>query len=113
MLPAVALIVLGNCLQVASKLFLRRSFGIAPANRGVKVGGPYRIVRHPMYVAALVMMLAVPIALGSWWGELMFPLMLGGIVWRLVDEERMLESELAGYLEYEERVRYRLIPGVW
>ena len=52
-IPGVLLVVLGTCFQLWSKLVLRRSFGIAPANRGVKMGGPYRLVRHPMYAGYL------------------------------------------------------------
>jgi protein-S-isoprenylcysteine O-methyltransferase Ste14 len=75
--------------------------------------GPYGIVRHPMYAAALVMMLGVPIALGSWWALAPVVPLAAVIVWRLLDEERLLARELAGYAEYRARVRYRLLPGVW
>jgi len=75
--------------------------------------GPYAIVRHPMYSGALVMLLGTPLALGSWWGLLMFIPMTLIIAWRARDEERFLDKKLSGYEEYCQRVRYRLAPLVW
>jgi protein-S-isoprenylcysteine O-methyltransferase Ste14 len=75
--------------------------------------GPYALVRHPMYIGALVMLLGVPLALGSWWGLLTIALMVLVIVWRLLDEEDFLAKRLAGYSEYQNRVRYRLLPFIW
>ena len=75
--------------------------------------GPYAIVRHPMYAAALLMLLAIPVALGSWWGLLMIVPNIAGIAWRLLDEEQFLRRNLRGYTEYMSTVRYRLLPRVW
>jgi protein-S-isoprenylcysteine O-methyltransferase Ste14 len=75
--------------------------------------GPYAVVRHPMYAGALVMLFGVPVALGSWWGLLTLIPMTIVLIWRLVDEERFLASNLPGYSEYRDRVRYRLAPLVW
>jgi protein-S-isoprenylcysteine O-methyltransferase Ste14 len=75
--------------------------------------GPYALVRHPMYSGTLVMLFATPIALGSWWGLVMFIPMTLVIVWRLLDEERFLLRNLQGYAEYREKVRGRLLPCVW
>ena len=75
--------------------------------------GPYAVVRHPMYAGALLLLLATPIALGSWWGLLAFLPMLAAIVWRLRDEERFLTEHLSGYAEYCRRVRFRLAPRIW
>jgi len=75
--------------------------------------GPYAVVRHPMYSGALVMLFGTPLALGSWWGLLMFIPMVFTIAWRARDEERFLLKELSGYVEYCQRVRYRLVPFVW
>jgi protein-S-isoprenylcysteine O-methyltransferase Ste14 len=75
--------------------------------------GPYASVRHPMYAGALLLLLATPIALGSWWGLLAFVPMVLAIVWRLQDEERFLVEHLAGYGEYRSRVRARLLSGMW
>jgi protein-S-isoprenylcysteine O-methyltransferase Ste14 len=75
--------------------------------------GPYAVVRHPMYSGALVMLLGTPLALGSWWGLLMFIQMTFLIAWRARDEERFLFKNLSGYPEYCQGVRYRLVPFVW
>lgn len=75
--------------------------------------GPYALVRHPMSLGGFIMFVGIPLALGSWWGLLVFTLMIPAIVWRLLDEERFLARNLEGYSEYLSRVRYRLIPFVW
>jgi protein-S-isoprenylcysteine O-methyltransferase Ste14 len=75
--------------------------------------GLYAHVRHPMYVGALTLCFAMPLALGSYWGLLAFGVLLAAIVWRLFDEERLLSLKLPGYVEYCARVRWRLIPGVF
>jgi protein-S-isoprenylcysteine O-methyltransferase Ste14 len=75
--------------------------------------GPYAIVRHPMYACALLYLAGTPLALGSYWGFLALAFMLPFLLWRLVDEERLLAQELPGYADYRKRVRYRLVPFVW
>jgi protein-S-isoprenylcysteine O-methyltransferase Ste14 len=75
--------------------------------------GPYAIVRHPMYATALLMLLGIPLALGSWWGLLVLVALLPVLAWRLIDEERVLLRDLNGYDEYRRKVRYRLMPYVW
>jgi protein-S-isoprenylcysteine O-methyltransferase Ste14 len=75
--------------------------------------GPYAIVRHPMYSGALLMLLATPPALGSWWGLLVFIPMLPLLFWRMYDEEKFLSKNLPGYMEYIKKVRSRLIPGIF
>ena len=75
--------------------------------------GPYAWVRHPMYVGVLVMMTGVPLALGSWGGLAILGVVLPGLIWRIMDEERFLKKELPGYSEYAQKVRYRLVPHVW
>jgi protein-S-isoprenylcysteine O-methyltransferase Ste14 len=89
--------------------------GVIEIAAGQKVisTGPYLLVRHPMYSGALLMLLGIPIALGSWWGLLLFPLIAGAIVWRLLDEEKFLAANLEGYPEYLGRVIHRLLPHVW
>ncbi|GAA4540946.1 methyltransferase family protein [Mycobacterium paraffinicum] len=75
--------------------------------------GLYRFVRHPMYVGNVVMMIGMPLALGSYWA--LFLVIPGCIllVLRILDEETMLTQELTGYREYRQRVRYRLVPYIW
>ena len=75
--------------------------------------GPYALVRHPMYTGALLVALASPLALGSWWGLLPVLLVIPMLVWRIVDEEKLLSAELPGYSDYASRVRYRLVPLGW
>jgi protein-S-isoprenylcysteine O-methyltransferase Ste14 len=75
--------------------------------------GPYAWVRHPMYAAALIMLLGISPALGSWWGIPIVIAILPALIWRLEDEERFLVRNLPGYREYQDRVRYRLLPLVW
>ena len=82
-------------------------------NQKVISTGPYAVVRHPMYAGALVLLLGIPIALGSWWGLLVLVSMLPGLIWRLLDEEKFLAGNLTGYAEYQNKVRFRLIPLVW
>lgn len=82
-------------------------------NQRVIDTGPYALVRHPMYASALLYLFGTPLALGSYWGLVPFVFVIPFLAWRLFDEERMLTNELEGYSEYQQRVRYRLVPGVW
>ncbi len=75
--------------------------------------GPYARVRHPMYSGGLLMILGMPLALGSWWGLLAFVPVVVVIVWRLLEEEKFLAEKLPGYAEYRSRVRFRLVPLLW
>lgn len=82
-------------------------------NQQVISTGPYAIVRHPMYTGANLCFLSMPLALGSWWALIpaVIECILVGV--RAVDEEKFLRANLRGYPEYCEKVRYRLIPGMW
>jgi protein-S-isoprenylcysteine O-methyltransferase Ste14 len=75
--------------------------------------GPYRYVRHPMYAGGALLLAATPLTLGSVRGLAVSILLLGGIIARLLDEERYLSANLPGYAAYCGKVRYRLIPFVW
>lgn len=79
----------------------------------VVAGGLYRLVRHPMYVGNVIMMIGVPPALGSYWGLVLVIPGVVVLVVRIRDEERLLVEQLAGYREYTQQVRYRLLPYVW
>jgi protein-S-isoprenylcysteine O-methyltransferase Ste14 len=83
------------------------------ADQRVISTGPYALVRHPMYAAALGMLIGIPIALGSYLALIVIVGITGALIWRLLDEERFLATNLPGYLEYQKKVPHRLIPGVW
>ncbi|MGA8193396.1 MAG: isoprenylcysteine carboxylmethyltransferase family protein [Acetobacteraceae bacterium] len=84
-------------------------------DRGQRVisGGPYRFVRHPGYTAALVVILANGIALGSWLAAAIGWVGVPILLWRTIKEDRMLSAELPGYADYAARVPWRLLPGIW
>jgi protein-S-isoprenylcysteine O-methyltransferase Ste14 len=114
--------VLGNVLVVAGlgiAMVVIAQNGYAASTVTVETGqqvvsgGVYRFIRHPMYVGSLIMMFGMPLALGSYWGLLFVIPSVAVIVFRILDEEKLLTEELAGYPEYTRRVRYRLMPNVW
>lgn len=82
-------------------------------NQRVISTGPYALVRHPMYASALLYLIGTPLALGSYWGLLAVVFMLPVLIWRLFDEKKFLANNLPGYVEYQNKVRYRLVPNVW
>ena len=109
------LIVLGLvfvALVFRANTFTSATVEVKPEQQLVSTG-PYAIVRHPMYAGALLMLLGVPLALASWPAFIPVAVIVAVIVVRLLAEEKLLVVELAGYAEYRERVRYRLIPFVW
>jgi len=107
-----ALMTAGILLQLWAKLTLRRSFGIVPANRGVKAEGPYRLVRHPMYAGYLLMHLGFWLTHPTLWNAAIYLSCLGLQCARLLAEERLLARDPA-YLAMQGRVRWRLAPGVF
>ena len=92
--------------------WLSRSIEVMEGQKVVSTG-LYGIVRHPMYTATILMFLAMPLVMGSWWAFLaMIPYVLA-IVTRIKDEETLLVKELEGYQEYKEKVRWKLMPYIW
>ena len=93
--------------------------GYAAATVTVEAGqqlvstGLYGVVRHPMYTGNIVLMLGIPLALGSYWGLLLLVPGILVLVLRIRDEEELLTRELSGYREYTEQVHYRLLPYIW
>ncbi len=110
-----ALIALGLFINVL--VFRENSYGasnITVENEQKVIStGPYALVRHPMYGGVLVMLIGVPLALGSGWGLVVLAVITPGLIWRILDEEKVLEKDLTGYREYEHKVRYRLVPYLW
>lgn len=82
-------------------------------NQNVISSGLYGVVRHPMYLATLFMFLPIPLILSSFWGLIPFSLYPLIITVRILNEEKVLTKDLAGYAEYKEKVKYRLIPFIW
>ncbi len=82
-------------------------------NQNVISTGLYRIVRHPMYLGVLVMFIPTPVALGSYWGLILMATIPIALVFRILNEEKVLYKELSGYKEYCQRTRFRLIPFLW
>jgi protein-S-isoprenylcysteine O-methyltransferase Ste14 len=83
------------------------------AGQAVVSSGPYRFVRHPMYVGGAVIIVFTPLALGSYWALLSSIPLVMVIIARLLDEESFLKKNLAGYEEYCRKVKYRLVPFLW
>ena len=75
--------------------------------------GLYGIVRHPMYLASVLMFLSIPLVMGSWYALIPFAFYPVLMVVRILDEEKLLTAELSGYEEYKRKVKYRMIPFVW
>jgi len=102
----------GITLQIAAKLSLRRSFGVVAANRGVKRGGPYRIVRHPMYAGYFMTHFAFLLAHPSTWNATIYAFAFVLQISRIFIEERMLSRDPA-YCAFAAAVPYRLAPGIF
>ncbi|RTL85060.1 MAG: isoprenylcysteine carboxylmethyltransferase family protein [Hyphomicrobiales bacterium] len=120
-LPA-SLVLAGDALvalgwMIFLKVFSENSFASATVelapDQKVVATGPYAHVRHPMYAGAFIMLIGVPLALGSWWALLISAAMMSTLVWRLLAEERFLSAHLPGYCDYQAKVPDRLIPKIW
>ena len=96
-------------IALKENMFAAATIEVAPDQKVIATG-PYAIIRHPMYSGGIVMLLGTPLALGSWWGLLIFIPITFLIAWRLLDEEKFLSQSLSGYREYCQKVRYRLVP---
>lgn len=92
--------------------YLSRTIKVEEGQKVVDTG-LYGIVRHPMYMATILLFLMIPLVLGSWYALIVFAFYPAIIVVRLKDEEALLTRELPGYAEYRQRVKYRIIPFVW
>lgn len=114
---ALAVCFLGYALFVwatASNTFFTKVVRIqSERGHAVATGGPYRYVRHPAYIGAILYELTVSILLASWWAIIPSGLCAILFVLRTALEDRTLQTELAGYVDYTRQVRYRLVPGIW
>jgi protein-S-isoprenylcysteine O-methyltransferase Ste14 len=109
---AAPILLAGMLVQVYAKLALGRSFGVVPAHRGLRLAGPYRFVRHPMYAGYLLSHLAFLAMNPSWWNLAVYSLLYSLQIPRLLAEERLLQGD-PQYRAYSFNVRFRLIPGVF
>ena len=104
---------LGMAMVVVNQNNYAASTITVEAGQTVVSTGLYGLVRHPMYAFALLVIVGMPLALGSYWGLVTFVPAVAVLAFRIDDEEKMLRQELDGYSEYTEKVHYRLVPGVW
>jgi len=117
-----AIVILGNVLVavglgVAQFVVIQNGYAAATitveSEQTLVSTGMYGLVRHPMYVGALIMMIGMPPALDSYWGLLVLLPGVLALAVRILDEEQMLSEQLTGYREYMQKVHYRLVPHVW
>jgi protein-S-isoprenylcysteine O-methyltransferase Ste14 len=108
----VMMVLFGNLVQASAKLTLARSFGIAPANRGVKVSGPYRLIRHPMYGGYLWVHVGLLLLMPSLLNVVIYAIGWTAQIRRLLAEEALLGQDEA-YRAYQDKVRWRLVPGLF
>ncbi len=93
-------------------VYLSRTIKVEEGQKVVDTG-LYGIVRHPMYMATILLFLMIPVVLGSWYALIVFAFYPAIIIVRLKDEEDLLTRELPGYAEYKKKVKYRIIPFIW
>jgi protein-S-isoprenylcysteine O-methyltransferase Ste14 len=108
----VGLLFFGFAMQVWSKMTLRRSFGIVPANRGIKASGPYRLVRHPMYLGYVTVHVGFLLLAPNLWNLAVYGLSFAIQIVRILAEERLLGQDPA-YVAFVQKTRFRLLPGVF
>lgn len=108
----VFLLLSGMATQVSAKLSLRRSFGLVPANRGIKTGGAYRFARHPMYLGYMISHVGFLLLAPTFWNAAVYAICWACLLFRIEFEERLL-SEDPFYQAFKRKVRFRLLPGVY
>jgi protein-S-isoprenylcysteine O-methyltransferase Ste14 len=117
MWPGVLLFLAGSAFTTWALVLNRHAEGTvriqSDPDHVVITDGPYRIVRHPIYVGTMVGLPAVALVLGSAWALLPMALVVIAFVWRTALEDRTLRQELAGYEAYVGTTPYRLVPGIW
>ncbi|MPR11720.1 methyltransferase family protein [Microvirga tunisiensis] len=111
-LACIPIMLMGFVLQISAKLTLRRSFGVIPANRGIKASGPYRFCRHPMYAGYVMTQVGFLLINPSLWNSLIYACALAIQIGRILAEERLLSKDEA-YRRFIVAVPYRLVPLVF
>ena len=114
-LTAVGFFLMGYALYaevLRENAYLSRTVEVQEGQKVIDTG-LYGIVRHPMYLATLLMFLPIPLVLGSFWGLIPFAIYPAAIIMRIINEEKVLSEGLSGYSEYRKKVKYRLIPLIW
>ena len=115
-------VIIADLLVVLSYAWIVRVFKeniyasrIIEVDQGQKVisSGPYAFIRHPMYTGVAIMYSVSPLALGSWWALIPGLMIIPVLIVRLLNEEEVLTRDLPGYDEYIQKVKYRLLPGIW
>lgn len=109
---AMALELCGVALSQVARLSMARRFGVLPANRGVVSSGPFRLVRHPIYLGWLLLSLGFALSYPRPLNLAAVALTVPFMIWRIALEEELLTAD-AAYRAYRDRVRYRLIPGLY
>lgn len=107
-----SLMLVGMVIHLTAKFTLRRSMGVVAANRGVKVSGPYRIVRHPMYAGYVIVLAGMLLNWPSLQNFVVMFLCWGIVILRIISEERVLASDPL-YRDLKATTRFRLIPGIY
>jgi protein-S-isoprenylcysteine O-methyltransferase Ste14 len=108
----VFLMLIGIFIHLSAKLTLRRSFGIIPADRGIKASGPYLFVRHPMYLGYILVHISFILSGPNLWNCALFVITWGFYILRIEAEERLL-TQNDHYLAFQNMTHFRLIPGIY
>jgi protein-S-isoprenylcysteine O-methyltransferase Ste14 len=109
----IAMMVVGTLWQFGAKVVIGRSFGVLPAQRGVVTTGPYRVVRHPIYLGYLINHVSFLLVNFSWLNAAVIALLYVAQAVRILREEAVLASSSEAYRHYQQRVRWRLLPLVF
>lgn len=109
---AIGMVLFGNIFQIFAKFSLNRSFGVAPANRGIKTDGLYRFVRHPIYAGYLLAHIGVFLLMPSLFNAVLYVIGWWAQILRLLAEEKLLGLD-PEYRAFMEKTRWRLVPGIF
>lgn len=111
-LVSTLIMLIGIVIHLTAKLILRRSFGVVAANRGVKIEGPYRLVRHPMYLGYMILQFGFLLTGWNTYNVMIIAICWILFVYRMIAEEKILLEDTM-YQAFSAKVKYRLIPGIY